>query len=94
MISSFRVRLVSGNRDGIKGQKKGDKDLLKFCVVRERWSGGIERLKVKKALFNMISAFTENQEAKLRTGQTTGGEACVTANISMSVSLVFMSAAS
>lgn len=47
---------------------------------------------MKKALFKMISALTGNHEAKLRTGQTTRGEASVTANISMSVSLVLMSA--
>lgn len=92
MICSLRVRTVSGKRGGVKGQKKDDKGLLKFCVVGQRSSGGIGSLKVKKALFKMISAFTGNHEAKLRTRQTTRGEACVTANISMSVSLVLMSA--
>lgn len=94
MISSFRVRMVSGNRGGIKGQKKGDKDLRKFCVVRQRWRGGTESRKVKKVLVKMISASTENQEAKLCTGQTTGGEGWVIADISLSVTLVLMSAAS
>lgn len=68
---------------GIKGQKKGDKDILDFHVIRERWSNDTRNLMVERSLFKRISVFTENQEAKLPTGNTTRDDACGTVTSTM-----------